>query len=739
MALRCFEKIRHFFLETLRSSIKSLGLKTVGGFWSYAGSVAVLGLVFFCCSLFVAQAAIPNTIGYQGRLKDQSGNLLNGSYTFNVRIYASTTGGVALWSETQSGVVVDNGAFAVHLGSITPFPTSLDFNVPLYLATEVNGDGEMTPRVPINSVAYALTTGGINAFPIEPVSATGGRMYYNTANGTLNYYDATIGVWRALTATSSASYTNLQTVTNFGNTTTNPIVFGGGTSTGNFVISGTLTAGGNTTLGNVLAGNVTSTNVVITGLSNLTNILFVNATGTNLDLLGALTAPNATFTTLSANTGTINNLTVGVLTVTSTTPSYFQNLGWGNASGTNTTTTNLYASVFSAANGTVTTLNATDATFVNVTSTGNLFASLFGFKIYFGVFAVLGFTLVMVWQTIETLWHNQEFSKKVVGELGPWYLSYLLFGLLSLAIFLPPNREAGGLFLVPFAWPKILIGADHVHWQDWWLRMQVYEAAGNTRNIVIMLLAAAVVFVLSMYGTRLLGLWPPLSFWKNRVRRTLLIFAWPATVLFLLIGMNTLQTSGGANTFNFFVVSLMFCGVFAAFNLVWLSQHLPKLVFVPLAGMIILLSLPMPLHEWWLGIITPFTNSDTFVIRPDEEAALRYLAESLPADAVVQAHPRNHMDYETPYVSLFSEHFSYVGGRGILNSHNQPIQDRVDRLEAAMIATSAARLKASFQKMGVNYFYLTVGEYENLIKQATPEAELQPVFRNASNVILDVE
>ena len=101
--------------------------------------------------LFLYKASFPNTVGYQGRLKNSAGTAQTGSFTFIFRFYASTTGGSALWTETQT-VTVDSGSFAVLLGSSTAFPASLDFNAPLFLSTEVNGDGEMSPRITINTV-----------------------------------------------------------------------------------------------------------------------------------------------------------------------------------------------------------------------------------------------------------------------------------------------------------------------------------------------------------------------------------------------------------------------------------------------------------------------------------------------------------------------------------------------------------------------------------------------------------
>src|SRR3989344_1910602 len=201
-----------------------------------------------------ARADIPTTLGYQGRLKNASGTALTGTYSFIFRVYASSTGGPLLWNETQS-VVVDSGYFAVQLGSVTPF--AMDMNQALYLTTEVSADGEMTPRVPINSVSFAYTAGGVNAFAAEPTSASGGRMYYNTATGNIYYFDAIASIWRQLTSTSTA--TNLSS-----------LVFGNAT-------------GASLNLGNLNVTQGTTLNTLsASGSSTLTTLNFTNATGTGL-------------------------------------------------------------------------------------------------------------------------------------------------------------------------------------------------------------------------------------------------------------------------------------------------------------------------------------------------------------------------------------------------------------------------------------------------------------------------
>ena len=118
-------------------------------------------------ALFSAQNAypIPYLISYQGQLNDESGLPVNGSVSFEFRIYDVPGGGTALWTENQT-LPVSNGVFNVHLGAVSPLPPSLASYNGLYLGVRVGADQEMTPRQRITSSPYipSVPVGGIVAW-----------------------------------------------------------------------------------------------------------------------------------------------------------------------------------------------------------------------------------------------------------------------------------------------------------------------------------------------------------------------------------------------------------------------------------------------------------------------------------------------------------------------------------------------------------------------------------------------
>jgi hypothetical protein len=115
------------------------------------------------------------TIAYQGRLADANGNPLTGTYNMIFRLYDAASGGTPLWTEQwtgSNGVRVSDGLFNVMLGSLTPVPQSvIAGHDSLFLGITVGTDDEMTPRVQLGSVPFA-----VQALTVPDASITGAKI-----------------------------------------------------------------------------------------------------------------------------------------------------------------------------------------------------------------------------------------------------------------------------------------------------------------------------------------------------------------------------------------------------------------------------------------------------------------------------------------------------------------------------------------------------------------------------------
>ena len=129
--------------------------------------VVLIGLLLFSTTLF---ADVPALMDYQGRLTDDNGDPVNGSVSIEFKIYADSTGGVALWTETQS-VDVSDGLFQVSLGAVTTLDLTFEDDAH-WLGINVAADGEMTPRTQIVSVAYAINAGDVKGNDIHPATVS---------------------------------------------------------------------------------------------------------------------------------------------------------------------------------------------------------------------------------------------------------------------------------------------------------------------------------------------------------------------------------------------------------------------------------------------------------------------------------------------------------------------------------------------------------------------------------------
>ncbi len=363
-----------------------------------------------------------------------------------------------------------------------------------------------------------------------------------------------------------------------------------------------------------------------------------------------------------------------------------------------------------------------------------LIATLFGFKVYYALYAVTGLACVIVFQLISALRNQLKSSSwragivTVLRSQWPSFALFLLLAVISLSIYLPTNRAAGGLRYSFFEWPHLLLSADNIKYEDWFLRMQVYEAAGNTRNIVIYNLFAVFLTGVAVYGTRMIGLIPFFKL-KTDAWRVMAVFLIPANILFVLLGLFTLQTSGGLNIYNFLIVPIVAFNLFAAFNVSMLS----KKFFIPLFIVFVLVTLPRGVMQLSSYLDRYRSQKADFIVQTAELEALTFIKNSTDPTAVVQLVPMSDQERLTPYIAYFSERRSYIAGIEMLKSHNQPTADRLATLTSALAIELPSSKISELQRMGITHLVVPTDKLETLGLGLEV-----PVFQNSSTTVLRI-
>ena len=92
-----------------------------------------------------AVGSVPGQLSFQGLLLDAGGQPVTGSADLDFALFATATGGTALWSESHTGVAVQDGVYQVSLGATTPLTPALLAGGSLHLEISVDGN-TLAPR-----------------------------------------------------------------------------------------------------------------------------------------------------------------------------------------------------------------------------------------------------------------------------------------------------------------------------------------------------------------------------------------------------------------------------------------------------------------------------------------------------------------------------------------------------------------------------------------------------------------
>ncbi len=124
-----------------------------------AGAISAMFLLLLAVA-GVRAAEVPRTIAFQGVLKDAASKPITTPTSVTFTLYDAETAGTAVWAETKDITPGSGGLFSTSLGSATPL-TTVAFDKAYWVGVKTGSDAEMTPRLSLQSVPYALVIPGI--------------------------------------------------------------------------------------------------------------------------------------------------------------------------------------------------------------------------------------------------------------------------------------------------------------------------------------------------------------------------------------------------------------------------------------------------------------------------------------------------------------------------------------------------------------------------------------------------
>jgi YVTN family beta-propeller protein len=135
------------------------------------GALTTLFLIMLAT---MAWAALPNSINYQGYLRNTNGTPVSSQVAVVFSLYTTSSGGTAFWTESRN-ITPANGIYSHQLGSVTPFPADIFANDSLWLGVKVGSDPEMTPREQLTSTPFAFRSGTADSVGSTALAALDSR------------------------------------------------------------------------------------------------------------------------------------------------------------------------------------------------------------------------------------------------------------------------------------------------------------------------------------------------------------------------------------------------------------------------------------------------------------------------------------------------------------------------------------------------------------------------------------
>lgn len=321
-----------------------------------------------------------------------------------------------------------------------------------------------------------------------------------------------------------------------------------------------------------------------------------------------------------------------------------------------------------------------------------ILGSLVGFKTYEGIFALSGLVSLGIYYLF----------KKYFQMMAPIILALII----SLTIYLPVNKEAGGLFFSGFWRFENFIVQPELGLSRLELARRIYLSHNSWLRVAQYEAIFALFYILSLCGPFLIGL--------IQTKKTLQLFAKPLNI-FLISGLITnatlgfffLQKTGGANTsqflFSIYYVGSLYAALACCYFLGKIHGKI-KLIFIIL---IVLIAIPRVVHQSFINLGN-IVGKIGFFIDKEEVAALSYIRNNTEKNSYVLIdNKRLRISNRSYYFNFLADRPMFIGGIGILKDHGVDVDDRLKISDAIFESKDESLVYRSLLKNNIDYIYMS--------------------------------
>jgi len=323
--------------------------------------------------------------------------------------------------------------------------------------------------------------------------------------------------------------------------------------------------------------------------------------------------------------------------------------------------------------------------------------STIGFKVYVGIYAAI----III---ISTLYLLKTSRRRL------YLYAFAIITLLGALLYYPTNAGAGGLLWEPFAWPRHYFASTGLSNLNWHLKEQVFKAHNNFLRLYMLYFQETIIFLLTIFGLRLIGLIPIRKYFDlKNIRFTdnmgyFLLYI--SAIIFIFIGTFTLQVSGIYNVFNFYST--------AAFSLVILTATVidhyfkkNKLMLIIVLIVLLAVNLPRIYHDIRSYFTSMYSKqNEAYLVDNLELETFSYLDNNTTQDSVILVDPKLMYNHYSPYVEYFSNRATYLSNLFILEAHNQNIGDRLNKVDAIFSSGNMTEVREKIDNEKIDYIYL---------------------------------